>query len=37
LLIAIVNELSETAITFVEGEVKCVDISANRGHIVTGK
>jgi hypothetical protein len=37
LLIAIVNDLSETAITFMHTGVKCVDVSADRGHGVRGK
>jgi hypothetical protein len=37
LLIAIVNDLSETAITFIHRGVKCVDVSADRGHGVRGK
>jgi hypothetical protein len=37
LLIAIVNDLSETAITFMHGMVKCVGVSADREHGVRGK
>ena len=37
LLIAIVNDLSETAITFMYREVKCTAVSVDRGHGVRGR